>query len=101
MAVWFVTNCRSMAGRVEMMNKLQEYMHVDKYGNCGNMTCGVSETDERPEDVDEYCRAIASQQYKFYFALENSLCLDYVSERLLLKILNYDHHYLLLIFDDT
>ncbi len=81
MSVWFVTNCRSMAGRDEMINELQTYLQVDKYGNCGNMTCGVSETHQRPEDVDEYCRDMAAQHYKFYFALENSLCLDYVSER--------------------
>lgn len=81
MAVWFITNCRSMAGRDEMVDQLARYIQVDRYGSCGNLTCGVSDTDFRPEEVDEQCREMAAKTYKFYLALENSLCADYVSER--------------------
>lgn len=81
MAAWFISNCRSMSGRDDMVDRLSELIQVDRYGSCGNLTCGNADTHARPGEDDEMCREMAARTYKFYLALENSLCVDYASER--------------------
>jgi len=53
------------------------YINVDVFGKCGNMTCnkegGVS---------SEKCYEMIEKKYKFYLSFENSLCQDYVTEKL-------------------
>jgi hypothetical protein len=78
MASWMVSNCGAHSNRLQMVKILQKYIQVDVYGVCGNLTC--------PKEVgvdnsSEDCRDMAGQNYKFYMALENSLCLDYISEK--------------------
>jgi alpha-1,3-fucosyltransferase len=79
MAAWFVSNCIYVrSSRMEMVKILQKYIQVDVYGNCGTMTC--------PKEVgvdnsSEECRDMAGKKYKFYMALENSLCKDYITEK--------------------
>jgi hypothetical protein len=73
MATWFVSNCNSRSSRNEMVNELQKHVSVDVYGTCGTMTC--------PRNIEDECREMAAKNYKFYMSLENSLCLDYVTEK--------------------
>jgi hypothetical protein len=73
MAAWFVSNCLSKSKRNEMVNELQKHMQIDVYGNCGTMTC--------PRNMEDECREMAAKNYKFYMALENSLCQDYITEK--------------------
>ncbi|EFX66759.1 hypothetical protein DAPPUDRAFT_64409, partial [Daphnia pulex] len=78
MAAWMVSNCGSHSNRKEMVSLLQKYIQVDVYGACGPLKC--------PKEVgvdnsSEDCRDMAGQNYKFYMALENSLCRDYISEK--------------------
>jgi alpha-1,3-fucosyltransferase len=79
MAAWMVSNCLTQrSGRNEMVKILQKYIQVDVYGACGPMTC--------PKEVgvdnsSEDCRDMVGKNYKFYLALENSLCRDYVTEK--------------------
>lgn len=73
MAAWFVSNCASHSGRMEMVNTLKKYIDVDVYGECGTMVC--------PRKREDECRKMAATKYKFYLSLENSLCLDYVTEK--------------------
>ena len=47
---------------------------VDVYGKCGKFSCSRADTDE--------CYHMLEQKYKFYLAFENSLCKDYVTEKL-------------------
>ena len=50
---------------------MKQYISVDIYGNCGNLTC--------PHDFD--CFEKLALEYKFYLAFENALCPDYVTEK--------------------
>ena len=73
MAVWFVSACTSMSSRNEHVDRLKLFVDVDVFGRCGTKQCSRSDPVE--------CRKMAGQDYKFYLALENSLCTDYVSEK--------------------
>ena len=71
---WFVSNCKSQySRRIEMVKELQKYIDVDIYGACGTKVCSYKN--------EEDCRQMAAKNYKFYLSLENSLCLDYVTEK--------------------
>jgi len=72
-AVWFVSACTSMSNRNEYINRLKLFINVDVFGDCGTMKCPRSDTDS--------CRKMAENDYKFYLSLENSLCVDYVTEK--------------------
>ena len=56
-----------------MVKELQKYIDVDIYGACGTKVCSYKN--------EEDCRQMAAKNYKFYLSLENSLCLDYVTEK--------------------
>lgn len=67
MAVWFVSNCNTKSKRDVLVQILQANgVDVDIYGRCGKGFL-------RQNDIIE--------EYKFYFAFENSLCEDYVTEK--------------------
>ncbi|CAG2058455.1 unnamed protein product [Timema podura] len=59
LVAWFVSN---------------KYVQVDVYGSCGSMSCSRSRGGE--------CFQMLDQDYKFYLSFENSLCQDYVTEKL-------------------
>ena len=73
LVAWFVSNCISKSNRNEMVKQLQKHINVDVYGKCGTMDC--------PRNLEDECRDMAAKNYKFYLSLENSLCLDYVTEK--------------------
>lgn len=70
---WFVSNCHSESGRESLVRTLQQYVDLDIYGRCGPFECQRSRQNE--------CHAMLERDYKFYLALENSLCSDYVTEK--------------------
>ena len=72
LAAWFVSNCIGQSGRLDYVRVLQEYIPVHIYGKCGDHEC--------PEDADE-CDQMLKENYKFYLALENSLCRWYLTEK--------------------
>ena len=55
------------------MQKLKKHIPVDAYGACGNLTC-------LPR-LSRKCREEVIRQYKFYLALENTECDDYITEK--------------------
>ncbi|ELT93696.1 hypothetical protein CAPTEDRAFT_75687, partial [Capitella teleta] len=71
---WFASICSTQSDRQNYVTELQKYIDVDVYGACGNKTC----------DSDD-CEQVLlndTNSYKFYLAFENSICEDYVTEKL-------------------
>lgn len=75
MAAWFVSNCLNQPSkRNELVEKLKKYIDIDVYGDCGTFSCpGV--TGSSP------CDDLLDTTYKFYLSFENSLCVDYITEK--------------------
>ena len=68
--VWFVSHCKTNSRREEYIAELSKHIHVDIYGKCGNQTsCG--------RDHWTNCTDVSIEDYKFYFAGENSICQEY------------------------
>ncbi|KAL2732422.1 hypothetical protein V1477_014663 [Vespula maculifrons] len=71
---WLVSNCPAKSGRWEYVRELSKYISVDIYGQCGDYrTC--------PYTRDCF-KDLFEPQYFFYLSFENSLCQDYVTEKL-------------------
>ncbi|XP_053388536.1 alpha-(1,3)-fucosyltransferase fut-3-like [Mercenaria mercenaria] len=68
-----ISNCKDQAERYKLVHKMQNFVTVDMYGGCYDRPCGSV---MKPKSCDEILK-----QYKFYLALENSLCKDYVTEK--------------------
>lgn len=73
MVAWFVSNCRTVNGRLEYAKQLGEYIQVDIYGMCGPLSC--------PRHKSEQCYQMLDNDYRFYLAFENSNCKDYITEK--------------------
>ena len=79
MAAWFVSHCNTQSKREMYAKKLRRYIDLDIYGKCGDHDCPA------------YTRACDKQlkdTYNFYLSFENSICEDYVTEKLLRPLLN-------------
>eukprot|EP00057_Strongylocentrotus_purpuratus_P020752 XP_011675226.1 PREDICTED: alpha-(1,3)-fucosyltransferase 4-like [Strongylocentrotus purpuratus] len=69
MVAWVSTNCNPSTlsyDRTGFVNALSRYVSVDKYGPCGSQPC---------KDLG----TCGLQKYRFYLALENSECEDYIT----------------------
>lgn len=71
---WFVSHCESESERDVLAQKINKYIKVDIYGNCGNLKC--------PKEKMGECYNMMENEYKFYLSFENSYCKDYVTEKL-------------------
>ena len=69
---WFCSNQWTHGKREDYVKQLTKHIDIDIYGNCGNMSC-------QPR-MSPHCNNLLDG-YKFYFSAENSLCPDYVSEK--------------------
>ncbi|XP_053634269.1 4-galactosyl-N-acetylglucosaminide 3-alpha-L-fucosyltransferase FUT6 isoform X2 [Cherax quadricarinatus] len=83
MVVAFISNCHAKSDRLEYIRALKKYITVDIFGKCGNLKCGRSlYVNHRYDPTKDRCLKMAGERYLFYLAFENSLCTDYVTEKL-------------------
>ena len=68
--VWFVSHCETDSKREKYIEELSKYIKVDIYGKCGRQeACGERHTSN--------CVNVSMNEYKFYFAGENTICREY------------------------
>ncbi|KAG5669979.1 hypothetical protein PVAND_000268 [Polypedilum vanderplanki] len=70
---WFVSHCETFSRRELLVEHMQNFTTIDIYGQCGPFKC--------PRFSDK-CSKMLTDDYKFYLSFENSLCDDYVTEKL-------------------
>ncbi|CAO3637186.1 unnamed protein product [Cunninghamella blakesleeana] len=70
--LWIARNCNASNGRQFYIEELMKYIKVDSYSTCLN-------NNDFPDDKT---REQLMSEYKFYLAVENSNCEDYVTEKL-------------------
>lgn len=75
---WFVSNCQSNSQRESLVRRLSQFIVVDIYGKCGDGNQKRQHSCPNRSECDE----MLSRHYRFYLSFENSLCPDYVTEKL-------------------
>jgi alpha-1,3-fucosyltransferase len=79
-----ISSCDASSRRLEYIEELKLYIDIDIYGKCSN---DPNKTCINNSNVCD--KKLLSSTYKFYFAFENSICKDYVTEKFF-KILHYN-----------
>ncbi|CAG9810440.1 unnamed protein product [Chironomus riparius] len=87
MAAWFLSHCVAQSNRDILANKMKQYMQVDIYGKCGNLSCPIR--DIYSHDERQVCTDMLNTTYKFYLSFENSICTDYMTEKVFLNMDNF------------
>ena len=85
MVAWFVSHCRTQSQREKYVAELKKWIQVDVYGLCGRLKCSWNES---AGTSTTECYEMLESDYKFYLAFENSMCKEYVTEKLY-ATLNY------------
>jgi alpha-1,3-fucosyltransferase len=75
-----ISNCGATNKRLSYIEKLRKYIQIDVYGRCGTKCSEVFGFVK--------CKKKIASIYKFYFAFENNLCKDYITEKFF-SILKY------------
>ncbi|KAN0041381.1 hypothetical protein ACTFIV_003920 [Dictyostelium citrinum] len=82
LANWFCTNCNSHSNRNEYVQELMNHMVIDSFGKCLKNMPTPSFLGRGSGDPFERKRSFITR-YKFTIVFENSICKDYVSEKVL------------------
>ena len=72
-AALLVSHCQTHGLRERYVKLLRKHILVDSFGACAKSEC--------PRRFDNSCFEMISKEYQFFFAFENSICKDYVSEK--------------------
>lgn len=79
---WISSHCStSMWGRSDFIHDLDEYISIDTYGECGQLTC--------PKHEFSKCQEVFAS-YMFIAGLENSCCGEYITEKFWNALTAYD-----------
>ena len=81
LVAWFVSNCKTDSRREDFVIDLRKTVTIDIFGSCGSYSC-------QPK-MSHKCYETIEREYFFYLSLENSICKDYVTEKLF-NILDYN-----------
>lgn len=84
LAAGVISNCGGTSKRLDYIKELQNYVAIDIFGKCGKACPSKFKNGQEGS-----CKEIIAKEYKFYFAFENSICKDYVTEKFF-QILNYN-----------
>lgn len=68
-----ISNCKDTSRRYRFVKELAKHLDVDMFGHCYNKICGDPLKHASCDNV--------TRTYKFYMALENSKCKDYITEK--------------------
>lgn len=68
---WMSSNCNVQSRRDQYVHRLRKIIPVDIYGRCGNLTC---------KRWARECDLLLND-YLFYLSFENSMCVDYITEK--------------------
>ncbi|RUS91521.1 hypothetical protein EGW08_000742 [Elysia chlorotica] len=82
---WLVSHCTTSSKREDYVQRLQAAgLEVHIYGSCGNYSCHDGGTNADPSSFapDSICLPHISKNYFFYLSFENSLCKDYMTEKI-------------------
>ena len=82
MAAAIISNCGAKSGRLDYIKKLQSFLKIHIFGKCGKTCPNTFKSNNQTAD----CREIISKVYMFYFAMENSLCTDYITEKVRMSL---------------
>ena len=77
LVAWMASDCTATNKRTDYVALLQRHIQVDVYGKCGNLTC-------LPK-FSAACEKLL-RSYKFYLAFENSLCPEYITEKVWMRL---------------
>ncbi|KAL1444032.1 hypothetical protein MTO96_030077, partial [Rhipicephalus appendiculatus] len=66
-------NCYTDGAREDFVAELRKYADVDVYGRCGDYDC--------PRSRGDACYVDFERTYFYALAFENSICVDYVTEK--------------------
>lgn len=69
-----ISHCPTHGRREDYIVSLRRTIKVDLYGDCGQLSCPVSNSSLG-------CHDFIESNYKFFLSFENALCVDYVTEK--------------------
>lgn len=75
-----MSHCGVISRRDELAEKLKDFIDVDIYGECGNLKCPRGSA---------HCDTMLNTTYHFYLSFENTLCVDYITEKLFNVMQNF------------
>ena len=65
------------------MERLEATIGVHHYGGCSNKTCGRARKLAYSQDIHkDECFEMTNTQYRFIIAFENTICKDYMTEKI-------------------